>query len=218
MMVWMMSACVFFFNKNSACPSSVLALDLITSNSIRKSAVCLLPCLNFSISHSALVWEASSAKVSSNSSANWSQLTVSSLSSISRNFMSPNCPAVPPFRRAMTAIALSSASTILLKRKKSFMLLHQSSNLLLVPSKVPGSGTKLLCPVVGATVTTVLVSSSAIDGDSDSSEVVSSSEVLSSSEVVSSSSSSGGSLYDCADAPENVLLIGSTPVLGSSVC
>ena len=94
------------------------------------------------------------------------------------------------------------------------MLLHQSSNLLLVPSKFPGSGTNPLCPpgvgAAGSAALIMLAVSSGIVGSSDSSSV-SSDEV--SSEVVSSSITPDGSLYDCADTPERVRLMGSAPVV-----
>lgn len=84
-----------------------------------------------------------------------SQSTVSSLPSNSLNFIAPNWPAVPPQSLAITAMTLLSGSSILLYRRKSLMLLHQSSNLSRFPSKFPGSGTVPFIAV--ATVATVVV-------------------------------------------------------------
>ena len=52
-MVLIMSACTFFFNKNIACKLSVSTFMANTLNSIMKSTMCFLPCLNVAIFHSA---------------------------------------------------------------------------------------------------------------------------------------------------------------------
>src|SRR5215471_3407588 len=141
-MALMMSGCTFFFNKKIAWVSSHFALSLSTANSIMKSAMCFLPCLKVSILHSAsAVWDRSSKSLVIAFSKISHPMGSSSLITRGSHFVA-NWPAVPPLKRARTAVALFTAVSILLNFMYNCIFLHQSSHLDLVPSKYPGSGTR----------------------------------------------------------------------------
>ena len=123
------------------CKSSVFAFMANTSNSIMKSTMCFLPCLNVSIFHSASAALLLSLNAVLISSTNSSQLWILSVSFSSLIFFCVYIPAMPSLSQASTAVILSSAATTLLLLRNKWISLHQSSNFIRSPSNHPRSDT-----------------------------------------------------------------------------
>jgi len=136
-----MSCHTFFFNKKTACSSSVSAFMANASNLMMKSAVFHFPCLNISIFHLASTALDLLLNVVLSSFTKSSQSWVPSSSSSSSSFFCVYIPATPPLRQARIAVILSSVSRTLLLLRNNRIFLHQSSNFVQSPSNHPGSGT-----------------------------------------------------------------------------
>ena len=137
----MISCCIFFFNKKTACSLSVSAFMASASNLIMKSAVFHFSCLNILIFYSASAALDLSLNVVLIFFTKSSQSCVpNSLSSLS-SFFCVYIPATPPLRQARIAVILSSVLRTLLFLRNNHIPLHQSSNFVQSPSNHPGSGT-----------------------------------------------------------------------------
>ena len=123
-MVLIISARIFFFNKNIACMSSVSVFMANASNSIIKSAICFLPYWNVLIFHSASAALFLLLKAVLISLMNSFQSWMSSVFFSLLIFFYTKISAIPPLSQASIVVILSFTATTLLFLRNNWIPLH----------------------------------------------------------------------------------------------